>query len=765
MSREVIPGPVPALGPSEATTTPTPDKIPRANGSGNIAQGWLADLITVVSGLGSASRTITVSVNAKGLITAISAQDIAITESQVTGLVTDLSNKVPTSRLVSAGTGLAGGGDLGADRTISLGTAGTAGTYGDASHTIVFTTDAYGRVTSVTATVIAIAESQVTGLVSDLSTLTSAVAAKVPTTRTVTAGAGLTGGGALSADITLALASILTGATVGSASKTVTITFDVYGRATSIAQQDILITESQVTNLTTDLAAKVATSRQVIAGTGLSGGGALSADVTLSLPNVGTAVTKGSASKTVAATTDAQGRVSSLADQDIAIAESQVTNLVTDLATITRHTPWSLAETPASAGTYDDEFETVTVTRKDYEPYWVASTAYPIGARVSNGGNLYRCITAGTSAGGGGPTTTSSNITDNTVHWAYIVADALPAWSNGAVYAVGDWVSNSGKIYQCATAGTASVAPTGILQGIAGGGTVTWNYNPIPCGTLNGWNASIFITDGTRTQSMNALPLTQPIDNAVTAMDPFGFRAWTISTAYVVGDTVSNGTTCYICTTGGTSAGATGPTGSGQGISDNTAVWSWVGWSWDATSRRSRLRIQVGPSSSSNHTSVSLFRPVALSTNGVLWSRVTYTQRFGASNSAISSEGLIQLTVLNAPTGASAFLNADLNLSTSTSTFTVPTLAASSGTSTGYSLNATVGQANPIEYVGLIWRGTTWWMIYATAGGQWGYLGPQTVSGTMTYLFLSGGPSSPAAPGAVIIDYDFVRSLATATLP
>lgn len=68
----------------------------------------------------------------------------------------------------------------------------------------------------------------------------------VPLTRTVTAGAGLTGGGPLSANISIALSS------------------------TSISSLALADTSVQP-------------SRQVIAGAGLSGGGALSADVTLSL--------------------------------------------------------------------------------------------------------------------------------------------------------------------------------------------------------------------------------------------------------------------------------------------------------------------------------------------------------------------------------------------------------------------------------------------------------------------------------------------------
>lgn len=51
---------------------------------------------------------------------------------------------------------------------------------------------------------------------------------------------------------------------------------------------------------------------------------------------------------------------------------------------------------------------------------WAASYAYSVGNMVTNSGNLYTCITAGTSAGAGGPTTNASDITDGSVHWKYI---------------------------------------------------------------------------------------------------------------------------------------------------------------------------------------------------------------------------------------------------------------------------------------------------------------------------------------------------------
>lgn len=51
-----------------------------------------------------------------------------ISESKVTNLTTDLAAKAPTARLITAGTGLTGGGDLSADRTLTVSYGSTAGT-------------------------------------------------------------------------------------------------------------------------------------------------------------------------------------------------------------------------------------------------------------------------------------------------------------------------------------------------------------------------------------------------------------------------------------------------------------------------------------------------------------------------------------------------------------------------------------------------------------------------------------------------------------
>jgi len=103
---------------------------------------------------------------------------------------------VPTTRQVIAGTGMTGGGQLSSNVTLSVAPKGingtllsdtgvTSGVYGDATNIPIFTVDSTGRVTAATTT-------------------PATVSGYVPTTRQVIAGNGLTGGGALSTNVTLA---------------------------------------------------------------------------------------------------------------------------------------------------------------------------------------------------------------------------------------------------------------------------------------------------------------------------------------------------------------------------------------------------------------------------------------------------------------------------------------------------------------------------------------------------------------------------------
>ena len=103
---------------------------------------------------------------------------------------------VPTSTQVIAGTGMTGGGQLTGNVTLSIANAGVgptqltatgvaSGVYGNATNIPVFTVDTNGRVTAAT-------------------TVPATISGYVPTTTQVIAGNGLTGGGALNGNVTLA---------------------------------------------------------------------------------------------------------------------------------------------------------------------------------------------------------------------------------------------------------------------------------------------------------------------------------------------------------------------------------------------------------------------------------------------------------------------------------------------------------------------------------------------------------------------------------
>lgn len=168
-----------------------------------------------------------------------------------------LAAKANSARLITAGAGLAGGGDLSADRTLAVvygTTAGTSAQGNDARLTDARTPAAHAPTHSAAGSdPVTLAESQITGLVGDL-------AGKVPTARAVTAGTGLTGGGTLAADRTLAVAYGTTAATAAQgndARLTDARTPTAHAASHETGGTDpITVAQTQVTSLTGALAAK-----------------------------------------------------------------------------------------------------------------------------------------------------------------------------------------------------------------------------------------------------------------------------------------------------------------------------------------------------------------------------------------------------------------------------------------------------------------------------------------------------------------------------
>jgi hypothetical protein len=91
------------------------------------------------------------------------ANSVAITGGSISGVT--VSGYVPTTTTITAGTGLTGGGDLSANRTLAIAnTAVVAGNYGTDARSMTLAINAQGQITSAIDQPIAIANTQVSGL-------------------------------------------------------------------------------------------------------------------------------------------------------------------------------------------------------------------------------------------------------------------------------------------------------------------------------------------------------------------------------------------------------------------------------------------------------------------------------------------------------------------------------------------------------------------------------------------------------------------------
>lgn len=119
---------------------------------------------------------------------------------------------------------------------------------------------------------------------------------------------------------------------------------------------------------------------------------------------------------------------------------------------------------------------------------WAAATSYSLNQFARNGTNVYKCTTAGTSAGSGGPSGTGSGITDNTAVWAYQAPTVkIFTGSEPVNVAAGD---PSGSIctinlpVSCLTSSGGSTTIAGTWQANASGGGTAASFR-IYDGALN----------------------------------------------------------------------------------------------------------------------------------------------------------------------------------------------------------------------------------------------------------------------------------------
>ena len=390
---------------------------------------------------GAASKTLTATVNAQGQLTVLADTPIAIANTQISGLgtmstqnanavaitggsitgITDLAvadggtgasdaagartnlNAANQATTITAGTGLSGGGDLSANRTIDIAnTTVTAGAFGSASNTLTATVNAQGQLTALAATPIAIANTQISGLGtmstqnSNAVTITGGSITGITDLAIADGGTGasnaadarsnlgLGSAAVLNAGVALGVATLDAGGTVplsqipasiqggvsyqgawNASTNTPTLVSSVGSKGfyyvVSVAGNtnlngvtDWLVGDWAIYNGTawekidnTDQVASVngytgvvvlsntdvgapPTSLTISAGTGLTGGGSLAANRTLSIANTTvTAAPYGTASAVPTFTVNGQGQLTAASDVTIAIANTQVSGLGT----------------------------------------------------------------------------------------------------------------------------------------------------------------------------------------------------------------------------------------------------------------------------------------------------------------------------------------------------------------------------------------------------------------------------------------------------
>jgi len=378
-----------------------------------LTSGTLADARLPATGTagtyGNTTYVPVITTDAKGRVTAVTNTAIAITSTSVTGVMTFAQGGANATTYTTGGLLTSNGTSF-----VSVANTGTAGTYGNAAYHPVITTDAYGRVSAVTNTLVQIAASQVTSGVLPFAQGGS-------NNTTYTTGAILTSNGTSF----VALANTGTAGTYANAAYIPVITTDAYGRVSSVTNTAIAITSTAVTGVMTFAQGGANATSYTTGGLLTSNGTAF-----VSVANTGTAGTYANAAYVPVITTDAYGRVSAVTNTLVQIAASQITSGVlpfsqggannttyTTGAILTSNgTAFVALSNTGTAGTYANAAYVPVITTDAYgRVSAVTNTAIAIDTAA---------ITSGTLADARLPATGTAGTYANSTHIPVITTDA-----------------------------------------------------------------------------------------------------------------------------------------------------------------------------------------------------------------------------------------------------------------------------------------------------------------------------------------------------